>query len=177
VNNAGFGKIGKFEEIPLEKELSMIRTNIIAPHVVTKLFLKSMKKGRILNVASIAGFQPDPMMATYGATKAYLINLSRALNYELKKQHRKIHISTLCPGPVDTEFDYVANSNFSLKYISAEQCVRIAIEGLFHNKELIIPNSRIKMLHLVSKLAPTRLVLPIGYLIQTSKLKISNKDK
>ncbi|HHT97895.1 MAG TPA: SDR family oxidoreductase [Clostridiales bacterium] len=171
INNAGFGKIGYFEDIPLEEELNMINTNISAVHILTKLFLKDMNKGKILNVASIAGLQPCPTMTTYGATKSYIINFSRGLNYELKRKKKEVHVSVLCPGPVNTEFDKVANTDFSLKYISAKKCARIGLDGLFKKKEIIIPSFSIKALSLAGKFTPVKLIQPIEYYIQTRKLK------
>ena len=79
INNAGFGDCGYFSETDLDKELNMINTNITAVHILTKLYLQEMKKrnsGKILNVASIAGFMPGPLMATYYATKSYIVRLS-----------------------------------------------------------------------------------------------------
>ena len=92
VNNAGFGDCGYFDKTNLEKELQMINTNIVAYHVLTKLYLKDMKaknSGKILNVASIAGFMPGPLMATYYSTKAYVVRLSEAIREELKKKVQK----------------------------------------------------------------------------------------
>ena len=92
VNNAGFGDCGHFEETSLDKDIQMIKTNIIAYHILTKLYLKEMIKnnnGKILNVASIAGFMPGPLMATYYSTKAYIVRLSEAIRTELKKQKSK----------------------------------------------------------------------------------------
>ena len=88
INNAGFGDFGKFDETDLQKELSMIDTNIKSLHTLTKLYLPEMKKkntGHILNVASIAGFMAGPLMATYYATKNYVVSLSKAIQKELKK--------------------------------------------------------------------------------------------
>ena len=85
INNAGFGDCGNFTKTSLEKEISMIKTNIIAYHILTKLYLIDMKaknKGKILNVASIAGFMPGPLMATYYATKNYVVKLSEAIREE-----------------------------------------------------------------------------------------------
>lgn len=170
INAAGFGKVGRFQDIPLEEELSMINTNLTSLTILTKLFINSMEKGRILNISSIAGFQPGPMLATYSATKSYVTNLSLAINYELKRHHKNIHISTLCPGPVSTEFDQVAGTNFSLKSISAKRCAQLAIDGLFKNKDLIIPSFTMKVMHVCSKLVPNALILPVEYVIQTKKL-------
>ena len=85
VNNAGFGVFGEFNKTDLEKEINLINTNITALHILTKLYLQDMIKrnnGHILNVASIAGMEPGPLMATYYASKAYVIRLSRAINKE-----------------------------------------------------------------------------------------------
>ena len=90
----------------------MIDTNIRAVHLLTKFFVKDMEKnnfGYILNVASSAAFQPGPLMATYYATKSYVYQLTEALYYEQKKKNTNVHISVLCPGPVDTEFANVAS--------------------------------------------------------------------
>lgn len=171
VNGAGFGKVGTISEIPLNDELDMIETNITAVHILSKLFSKSMKHGYILNIASIAAFQPGPHLATYSATKSYVANFSIALNYELKKEKKPIHVSALCPGPVNTEFNKVAGTNFSLPSISAKKCAKTALNGLFRKKPVIIPSLTIKMSYLGSKLSPLSLILPIEYMIQTAKLK------
>jgi len=115
VNNAGFGDCGKFYETDLEKDISMINTNILGLHVLTKLFLQDMvkvNKGYILNIASIAGFMPGPLMATYYSTKAYVVRLTRAIAKELKVDNSKVRIAAFCPGPVNTEFDKNANVTF-----------------------------------------------------------------
>ncbi len=174
INNAGFGKVDRFEEIPLQEELDMIRTNIMGLHILTKLYMHKYRKGYILNVSSLAGFQPGPMMATYGATKAYVQNLSLALSYEARKFHKNIYITTLCPGPVNTEFNKVANADFNLSSISAKRCAKEGIEGMFRKKPLVIPGKRMKMLYIASKLTPLKIILPIEYKIQTAK-KNANK--
>ena len=171
VNNAGFGKVGHFDTIPLEDEIDMIHTNIVAPHILTKWFVKEKDSGNILNVASMAGFQPGPVMAAYGATKAYLLNLSIAVNYELEKSNKNIHVTTLCPGPVDTEFNKVADADFNLQSISAKQCAREALSGLFQKKELVIPGKAMKLLRIGSKIAPLRIILPMEYRIQGKKTR------
>ena len=89
INNAGFGTFGEFTETSLATELEMIKTNITAVHILTKLFLQDMvkkDKGYILNVSSIAGFLPGPLMATYYSTKAYVLRLTQSIQQELKKQ-------------------------------------------------------------------------------------------
>ena len=117
INNAGFGDFGFFTETDLNKEINMIDTNIRAVHILTKSFLKDMEKrdsGYILNVASSAAFQPGPLMATYYATKSYVYQLTEAIYYEQKKKKSNVHVSVLCPGPVETNFNNVANVNFAV---------------------------------------------------------------
>lgn len=170
INNAGFGKVGCCLDIPLQTDISMINTNITAAHILTKLFSRHMKDGKILNIASMAAFQPGPMLATYSATKAYLYNFSLALNYELKRQHKNVRILTLCPGPVDTEFNKVAGANMALHTISAEKCARAAVKSLYQKKDLVIPTLSMKLLHVASRLACNKIMLPVEYGIQTIKL-------
>jgi len=112
INNAGLGHVGPFIDAPLEKDETMIALNISALHHLMKLFLKDMIKkdyGRVLNVASTAGFQPMPFFATYAATKSYVLNLSEALARELSKTN--VRVSALCPGPTRTAFWDAAESN------------------------------------------------------------------
>ena len=123
VNNAGLGDFGRFTDTSLEKEFSIIDTDITALHILTKLYLIDMKKkdsGIILNVASIAGFLPGPLMATYYAAKNYVVRLSEAIKEELAKDKSKVQISLLCPGPVKTNFNNVANVKFELRSLSSE---------------------------------------------------------
>src|SRR4051812_46880126 len=105
VNNAGLGQKGNFWEIPLEKDIDMLRVNVEAVVRLTKLFLPPMlrrKRGRILNTASVAGFEPGPHLAIYHATKAFVLSLSEALAVELKESG--ITVTALCPGATDTDF-------------------------------------------------------------------------
>lgn len=174
VNNAGFGDFGEFDKTDLNKELSMIDTNIKALHILTKLYLQEMKKknsGHILNVASIAGFMSGPLMATYYATKNYVVALSKAVNKELKKAGVNVHISVLCPGPVSTNFDNVANVKFSLKALSSEYVAKYGIDQMLKNKVVIIPGKFMKLVYLGNKLAPTNVSLDIAYNSQKRKQK------
>lgn len=169
VNNAGFGVIGFFNETDIEKEIKMIDTNITALYILTKLFTKSMKKGHILNVSSLAAFLPDPKMAVYGASKSFVLNFSKAVNYELKRQNKDITITTLCPGPVYSEFNDVAGGSFNFKAITAKKCADIAIKGMFKKKSVIIPGLKMKLTRFFSKITPSKLVLKISYNIQNNK--------
>lgn len=110
INNAGFGCHGKFHERPWEKDKAMIDLNITALTGITRIFLPDMvtqKRGKILNVASTAGFLPGPLQAVYYATKAYVLSFSQAIAEELREEN--ITVTALCPGPVATGFTEVAD--------------------------------------------------------------------
>ena len=175
VNNAGFGKFGEFDKIELEEELNMIDTNIIGLHTLTKLYLEKMKErnnGYILNVASSAGLLPGgPLMATYYATKAYVVSLTRAIAEELRVSGSNVKISALCPGPVNTNFNNVANVKFALKGLSSEYVAKYGIDKMLQGKKIIVPGFIIKLATLGAKFAPSSLVLRIAYNQQKSKGK------
>ena len=174
INNAGFGDCGYFTKTNLEKEIAMINTNIVAYHTLTKLYLQDMKeknKGIILNVASIAGYMPGPLMATYYATKNYVVRLSEALREELRREKSKVQISILCPGPVDTNFNKVADVEFALKGLSSEYVAKYAIEKMLKRKFYIVPGWKIKLAKIGCKIAPTNLVAKISYNMQRRKIQ------
>ena len=107
VNDAGVGQHGKFVDIPYERYAHLIHLNVISLTHLSRLFLEDMVKrdeGRILNLGSIAGFQPGPLLAVYHATKAYVVSLSEALATELEEMDSKVTVTCLCPGPTDTDF-------------------------------------------------------------------------
>ena len=172
VNNAGFGKFGEFNKTDIKEELNMINLNIKAAHILTKLFLNDFVKrnsGYILNVASAAAFQAGPLMSTYYSTKAYVLRLTSAIYEELRRNKSSVHVSVLCPGPVNTKFNEVADVSFSLKSVSSEYVAKYAIEKMFKNKLVIIPTIRIKLTVFFSKLAPHKLKLKVVYRIQNKK--------
>ena len=174
INNAGFGDCGNFTKTDLEKEIKMIKTNITAYHILTKLYLTEMKKknsGTILNVASIAGFMPGPLMATYYATKAYIVRLSEAIREELKKEKSKVQISILCPGPVATNFNKVANVRFHLREADSKKVAKYAIKKMKQGKFYIVPGIDVKIARFGVKLLPTSLVSKISYKMQERKIK------
>lgn len=175
VNNAGFGKLGRFDQIPLEEELRMIDTNVKAVHILTKLFLKDFMaadRGYILNVASSAGLMPGgPLMAAYYATKAYVTSLTSSIGEELKIAGSRVSISALCPGPVDTEFNSVANAEFGVKAITAEYCAKRAVEGMFARQLIIVPEKGLGLAAKAAQLAPRRLSLAVTGRLQSGKKK------
>lgn len=173
VNNAGFGDCGYFSSTNLEKEIQMINTNIIGYHVLTKLYLQDMKKrnsGKILNVASIAGFMPGPLMATYYSTKSYVVRLSESIREELRREKLNIQISILCPGPVNTNFNKVADVQFALKGLSSDYVAKYAVEKLFKGKFYIVPGWKIKLAKFGAKIAPSNLSARISYKMQKRKI-------
>ena len=175
INNAGFGMFGNFNETNLEKELDMIDLNVKSLHTLTKLFLKDFIKkdqGYILNVGSSAGFMPGPYMATYYATKNYIVSLSLAIYEELKRDKSNVKISIFCPGPVNTNFNNVADVKFNISSLNSEYASKVAIDGMFMNKLLIIPNN-MKFNHLLTKIVPTKSILFVNSLIQERKEEIS----
>lgn len=172
VNNAGLGEFGKFTETDLEKELTIVKTNIMALHMLTKLYLQDMTKknsGRILNVASIAGFMPGPLMATYYASKAYVVRLSEAIREELNKQNSKVKISLLCPGPVKTNFNNVANVKFEIKSLTSEHVAKYAVDKMLKNKFYIVPGFIIKLAKFFSKITPNVILAKCSYHMQKKK--------
>ena len=174
VNNAGFGLFGHFDSTDLEKELSMIDTNVVAVHILTKLYVQEMEKrdsGYILNVASIAGFMAGPLMATYYATKNYVVSLSRAIRKELKKEKSNVKISVLCPGPVKTEFNDVAGVRFCIRGVTSKYVAKYAIDKMLKGKEIILPSFTIKCVKFLSKIPPDNLVTEVSYHTQKSKDK------
>lgn len=174
INNAGFGDCGNFAKTSLEKEIKMINTNIVAYHILTKLYLIDMKKvgsGKILNVASIAGFMPGPLMSTYYATKSYIVRLSEGIREELKKEKSNVQISILCPGPVKTNFCKIANVKFKMKEAKSEKIAKYAIDQMFKGKFYILPQAKIKLARLGAKIAPTPIISKITYKIQKRKLE------
>lgn len=174
INNAGFGDWGHFEETSLDKDIQMIHTNIIAYHILTKLYLKEMIKkdsGKILNVASIAGFMPGPLMTTYYSTKNYVVRFSESIREELRRKKSKVQISILCPGPVNTNFNKVADVEFALKGLSSEYVAKYAINKFFKGKFYIVPGWKIKLARIGAKLAPASFVAKISYNMQKRKIR------
>lgn len=172
INNAGFGVFGGFDETDLHKELNMIDVNVKAVHVLTKLFLKKFKevdKGYILNVASSAAFEPGPLMAAYYASKSYVLRLSQAIYEELKRDKSNVHISCLCPGPVDTNFNNVAGVRFTVKALQSDEVTEYALKCIFKKKLVIVPGTFMKLTRFAVKILPDKLVAHFAYNIQKSK--------
>ena len=174
INNAGFGDFGDFAETDLKKDINMINTNVIGLHILTKLYLKEMKKknhGIIMNVSSIAGFMPGPLMATYYSTKAYVFRLSQAIREELKKSKSNVKVCLLCPGPTKTNFNNVAGVRFGIKSVTSEFVAKYAVEKMLKGKFYIFPGTSIKTIRFLSKIVPDKIIGKITYKNQLAKQK------
>lgn len=172
INNAGYGLFGRFDKTDLEEELSLIAVNVQAVHILTKLFLKKFKsadKGYILNVASSAAFLPGPMLSSYYASKAYVLRLSLAVYEELRREKSRVSISTLCPGPVRTNFDKRAGVRFSVASTDSYSVALKAISGMFKKHLVIIPGITMRAGVFLSRFVPNKLLLKICYHIQKRK--------
>lgn len=173
VNNAGFGMLGEFSELSLERELELIEVNVRTPHILTKLFLSDFLKndyGYILNISSSGGFMSAPLFATYYASKAYVLRLSLGISEELKRRTKNVSISVFCPGPVDTDFNNRAGVHFSAKPADVKFCARYAVDKTLCRKPLIIPTFKMKAGVFFSKIIPEKIMLKIVYDIQYKKL-------
>jgi short-subunit dehydrogenase len=131
INNAGFGLLGNFVERDLAATLPMIQVNIVALTALTRLFVPGMvarKQGWVLNVASVAGLMPGgPLQSVYFASKAYVISFSSGLAEELRGTN--VTVTTLCPGPTETEFAKVAEMNASAVFANAFSARSVAEDG------------------------------------------------
>lgn len=172
INNAGFGVFGYFGETSLKSELDMINVNITSLHILTKLFLRDFlrhNRGRIINIASGAGFMTGPKLSGYYASKNYVVRLSLAIAEELKHLKTNVKISVFCPGPIDTKFNERAGVSFSIKPKSAEYMAEYALEKAFSNKTIIIPTFTMKIGVALSKIFPEKIVAPVVFHIQNKK--------
>ncbi len=167
VNNAGFGTSGRFAKLPLDRELEEINLNVMAPVALARLFLPAMvelKHGTVINVASTAAFQAIPFMATYGATKAFLLSFSEALAEELRGTG--VVVTALCPGATRTEFQQVAGTAesglHSISFMDAKTVVAQAIDAAKRGKSVKITGLTNLLLAESIRLAPRSLAARIA---------------
>ena len=140
INNAGFGDCGPFLQTELDKDLDML----------------SVPAG--------------PYMATYYATKAYVVSLTSALAQELREARSPVYVGCLCPGPVNTEFNAVANVEFALRGITPEYCVRCALDGMARRKTVIVPNPVVAAGMTLGRFLPRPVYIKIAAHQQRKKL-------
>ena len=175
VNNAGFGVTGPFVRTDLAKELEMIQVNVVALTHLTKLLLPPMiarRRGRVLNVASTAAFQPGPLMAVYYATKAYVLSFSEAIADELRDSG--VTVTALCPGPTETGFAAVADMTttrlFNIaKPMSSAEVARAGYEAMKRGRRVVIPGLKNKLLTQSIRVSPRRMVTTIVRKLQESR--------
>ncbi len=171
INNAGFGSYGAFAESDHQTDLEMIQVNIAALTSLAKLALPGMlarKRGRIMNVASTAGFQPGPLMAVYYATKAYVIMFSEAIAHELKGTG--VTVTCLCPGATATKFAGRARMEgsrlFKMGAMRSEAVARAGYQGMMRGQTMVIPGLFNKFLMQSVRFSPRKLVTAVTRMAQ-----------
>lgn len=170
INNAGYGIFGDYEMDNIDREMNMIDLNVKCLHILTKLFVNNKNTKYIMNVASSAGLMKGgPLMSGYYATKSYVCSYSFALYEELRRRGVDKHISVLCTGPVNTNFNKVANVKFNIKSLEAPEVAKYAIDKMFKNKLLIIPGTTVRLGVFFSRFLPLKTLLKITYKIQDKK--------
>ncbi len=174
VNNAGLGAAGRFDRIDPARIGEIVQVNIVALTELTRLLLPAMiarRHGRIMLVASIAGFQPGPRMAAYFASKAYVLSLGEALAYELRGTG--VSVTTLCPGATATQFFEVAGAENSLmsrrlrRMMPAAAVARLGYRGLAAGRRVVITGMMNRIVALAGRYAPHRLTLPVTDLLMS----------
>lgn len=171
INNAGFGAYGAFSESDLQHQLEMVQVNIAALTRLTKLALPQMlarKSGRIMNVASTAGFQPGPLMAVYYATKAYVISFSEAIANEL--QGSGVTVTCLCPGATETDFarraDMEGSRLFQMGKMPSADVARAGYRAMMKGKTLVITGLRNKLMAQSVRFSPRKMVTALARKVQ-----------
>lgn len=159
VNCAGFGLMGSVEQLSIKEQLAMISLNCGALTEMTYYALPFMRKGsRIIQLASSAAFLPQENFAVYAATKSYVLSFSRALNQELKE--KGIHVTAVCPGPVDTEFFDIAEKYGKtlavkkLTLVTADKVVRQAIRDSYAKRDISVCSLPIQAFYALGKILP-----------------------
>jgi short-subunit dehydrogenase len=172
INNAGFGTHGTFHSSDPQSQTDMIHVNVLALTMLTRHFVRGMlerSNGAILNVASVAAFQPGPLMSVYFATKAYVLSFSEALHEELRGTG--IRVTALCPGPTESEFMTVSGMDASRlikgrRLPAAADVVSLGISALYSGKRIVIHGFGNRVLARLSAWLPRMLVLRTTHYLQ-----------
>jgi short-subunit dehydrogenase len=163
INNAGFGGGGRFAELHIEHEIAMVRLNVEACLRLARHFLPGMlvrRSGGIINVASLGAFMPMPFMATYGATKAFLLSWSEALWGETRGTG--VRVTALCPGPVPTNFNAVAGlppSHNRAGAIDPATAVEAAIRAFEDDRPSVVPGTIARLTSLAPRVLPRKAMI------------------
>jgi uncharacterized protein len=163
-NSAGFGTSGTFHELPIEREREEVTVNVLALMELTHAALPGMiarGAGAVLNIASIAAFQPLPTMAVYSATKAFVQTFSEAVHEEL--HGTGVSCTVLCPGPVPTEWADIANAqhySIGIAQVSPRDVAEAAINGMIAGDRSVVPGLVPKAVSVAGRFAPRSLLLP-----------------
>ncbi len=172
VNNAGFGLRGPFANIDMDGQIDMVQVNVVALTHLTRLFLPGIierGRGGILNVGSLAGFQPGPNLAVYYATKAYVLSLTEAISEEITNPN--IKISCLAPGPVRTEFGEKSALDdsllFKMSLMDVGPVVKEGYEGFRQGKVIVLPGIKQKLIPVLLRFTPRFLVRKIVKSLQS----------
>ena len=161
VNNAGFGDYGPFRESDAERIESMLQLNVIALTKIARRFLPDLmeRRGRLMNVASTAAFQPGPYMAAYFASKAYVLSFTQALAAELKP--KGVSVTCLCPGPADTGFLETAQIGspriFRTNLLDSRRVAKAGYKAMMRGKRVAVVGNRNKLLAFAARIAPRNL--------------------
>jgi short-subunit dehydrogenase len=173
VNNAGFGLMGEWAALDRAEQVAMVDVNVRALTDLSLRFVEQLARhrGGILNVASLAGFMPGPRMAVYYATKAYVLSFSEALFCELAP--RGVRVTTLCPGPVPTEFQERAGiiPGFDSKVLNlpAETVALAGYRGLMAGKRLVLPGVGMKVIPFMLRFVPRAWVVAMVGRVQSNR--------
>lgn len=165
VNAAGFGTIGKFDELPIKENIDMCELNCTALTRITHIVVPYMKghQANIINIASAAAFMPQPSFAVYAATKAYVLSLSTALNEELKQYN--ITVTAVCPGPVDTAFFDIAEKYNEVKLYKkmfraqAPKVVKKALTDAYYRKYISVYGFSMNALKCLTNIVPSNILV------------------
>jgi short-subunit dehydrogenase len=163
INDAGMGTAGRFHELPVAKEIQMIRLNVEAMVALCGAFLPGMVErgsGGVLNVASVSGFMPVPQQATYSASKAFVLTFTEALTIDL--HDTGVTATALCPGPVKTDFEGIIEGLPNRLYVEPERVAREAIDALEQGRLSVVPGAFNKVNAVSGRYAPRRVFLPLA---------------
>jgi short-subunit dehydrogenase len=163
VNDAGMGTIGLFHELPVAKEIQLVRLNVEAMVALCGAFVPGMVErgsGGVLNVASVSGFMPVPQQATYSASKAFVLTFTEALTLDL--HGTGVTATALCPGPVKTEFGGIIEGLPGRLYVEPEQVARKAIDGLEGGRTSVVPGTFNKVNAVSGRYTPRKMFLPLA---------------